>query len=202
MIPYNLMLLLKIICNYRQKNDPVHVRCRQRHIKDTNKWKKKGSSVNVIRQDDSNESAKDEVEIDSVSDVEEEPDNEEEMDLPINPCDICLYKSYIEGNPNDPIQNPTIMLGKKGVENCNAWAKSRNMNISFKVGSYLSVLIIFNRNILIELAPKVVSTHKCVLYCKLNQIHQRSLFYLIGKEFYLIKLLNYQSKQTSVLDWY
>ena len=136
-VSYNLILLPKSICNYRQENDPVHVRCRQRHIKETNRWKQKGSGANVIRQDDSNESAKDEMEMDYVSDDEEELDSEEEIDVPINPCDICLYRSYIEGDPNDPVQNPTIKLNRKdGVENCNAWAKWRNMNISFKVGSY------------------------------------------------------------------
>lgn len=117
---------------YYQLNDPVHTRCREKHVNALNTWKNvdsgessQGDNINQATEDDDGEEMDYEI--------------AEEIDIPVNPCCICSIKSYIEGDPNDSTKNPTITLTENGVANCNEWAKSRNMDLTFQVFIWIRI---------------------------------------------------------------
>ena len=96
---------------YDQLNDPVHKRCREKHIKSLNKWECTQLDVNIDTQS-STEESEEELGI--------------EFDILINPCSICSFNLYIQGDPNDSLKNSIIKLGENGIANCNEWTDTKN----------------------------------------------------------------------------
>ena len=59
--------------------------------------------------------------------------------LPLNPCRICPFVTYV----TDPKKDKMCQLGKTGAKSCTEWAKERNMDIVFKVFKLLYRIVLY-----------------------------------------------------------